>query len=374
MHVNQPVLGIIAERVTSHEHGLLFGPLSIFIRQLIEHAQDRGWQAYVFSSADVLKQRRLVWGWTRKHGEWNREFFPPPHVGYIRTQVRKAEIPILDWLREEMSTQFINQQEVEEIAADRWRVLQIGLSHPTLNERFPDAVLMRKGASLETALAMAPDLLLIPRYVGTRTFGRIQQTAQGYTLRFFDGRAGTTYSYTTVDSLKGQITDLYDELVVWPNREPLRIEQCPVGFRVFWQRDQSNRWKESYCALRLGLPNTAGEVMATAGRIDPYTGMLKKIVGSQFDSLRYQLSNTSKTFVDLIDKRSHGAGELAVDMMIGVDKSIRITDLTTLGGMKSLKQIHAPELSAGALHNTLGYAQFLYEQAFALSELSSVRS
>src|SRR3989338_2806008 len=99
---DQPTFGLIAHHIAPVESGSPFGPLTSYYRALIEYAETHGWQGYVFSPRDVLRQRTTIWGWRRNQGTWVRQFLPTPTVAYTRLVfVTPEERAILQWLRDD---------------------------------------------------------------------------------------------------------------------------------------------------------------------------------------------------------------------------------------------------------------------------------
>ena len=360
----QPILGILTHTLRTHEPSELCGPLTLHIRDLVEHAQQLGWIAYVYSPRDLLKQRRVVWGWTRDGGNWKRDFFPTPHVTYLRSAAwHEEDLLVIRWLKHETPTQFLNNPDIEEIVHDRWRVIQIGLSHPTLNERFPDTLLLRRGADLRSELHELDRFTIVNRFRSRESrYAHVVRNANEYNLRFLTHKTGHTTTHKSIDEVQEKLVGLFDEGIVQPYLNPIRVEGCPIGIRSFWQRSRTLRWQETCCLVRIGKEQSMIGPLTTAGLFEQFLPLLEQSLGKKTDAVRYQLQSVARSVVELIDHRGHGASELAIDVTVSIDGQIFVNEASTLGGIDSLRRISQPAIRQTMIANTVSYASALFEQ------------
>ncbi len=372
--VCEPSLGILTHALHTEATGELAGPLTPYVRDLVDAARRLGWTAYVYSPRDLLKRRRVVWGWTREHGAWQRDFFPIPQVSYLRSVYWHAEdAATVRWLKQEAGTQFLADPDVEEIVHDRWRVVQIGLSHPTVSERFPDTLLVRPGADLRTALSEQAAWTVVPRYRSAdAAYAFVARQGDAYTLRFLARQVAHTQTLKSAAELQERLLQLFGEAVVQAYGKPLRFESCPVSVRSVWQRGASARWEELCQLVRVGKEHERIGPMTTAAPVTACLPLFEQAAGSRTQALRYQLSQTARSAVELIDQRGHGASELAVDLIPLADGGVRIADISTVGGIESLRRLAQPELRQASIAATLGYAATRTAQGTVLSAPSPV--
>lgn len=360
----------------SVESGAPFGILTTYFRDLVEHAMQCGWEAYVFSPRDVLRQRRVIWGWKRKNGTWKRAFVPTPQIGYLRSNTfTPADKKVFLWLRDEVGTQFINQPEVEEIVFDYWRLIQIGLSHPTLIGRIPDSILLRGDLSLTETMKLDSHYLVRPRFALRQGAAEITRFEDTFHVRYEYKNSIIDEDFNSVVQLRDSLHVHFGDAIIQHLPKLFRVENCIIGIRSFWQRDRSGRWKENFSILRVSQPSNHTDQLATVGLLERYLPFLSRSLKSQMEAVRYQIINISRTFVELIDQRGHGASELSVDLLITREKQVILAGVSTLGGMYALKKIQIPELRHKVMSTTLNYATTLYEQThvtpIGVSEVNS---
>lgn len=368
--MSQPILGILTHSLRTHEPSELCGPLTRHIRDLVEHAQQLGWLSYVYSPRDLLKQRRVVWGWTRDNGNWRRDFFPTPHVSYLRSLSWYPEdVNVVRWLKHETATQFLNNPDIEEIVHDRWRVIQIGLSHPTLTERFPDTVLLRSGLDIKTFLQENERCAITNRFRSLESrYGQVVRHHDEFMLRYQAQQVAHTLTLKRPEDVQEKLLDLFGEAIVQPVLDAIRIEQCPISIRSLWQRSRTLRWQETCCLVRVGKEQSTVGPLATVGLFEQCLPLFEGSIDGSSDALRYQLQSVARSVVELIDHRGHGASELAVDLTIATDTRVFVTDVSTIGGIDSLRKLSQPALRQQMIANTMSYASALYEQHKTLSE------
>lgn len=366
----QPILGILTHTLRTAEPSELCGPLTAHIRDLVEHAQQLGWVAYVYSPRDLLKQRRVVWGWTRENGNWRRDFFPTPHVSYIRSLSWYIEdMAVIRWLKQETPTHFLNNPDIEEIVHDRWRVIQIGLSHPTLTERFPDTVLLRSGLDIRAYLKEMDRCIVINRFRSFESrYASIARHDNEYTFRFLTTNVAHTLTLKSPEEVQEKILHLFGEAILYSSLDSIRIEDCPISIRSLWQRSRTLRWQETCCLVRIGKEQSVIGPLATAGLFEQFLPLLEEVISGKSDALRYQIQSIARMIVELIDHRGHGASELAVDLTVTNDSKVFVTDVSTIGGIDSLRRLSQPALRQQMITNTMNYASVLFEQQSALSE------
>lgn len=366
----QPTLGILTHAIRTHEPSELCGPLTLHIRDLVEHARALGWLAYVFSPRDLLKQRGVVWGWTRSDGAWKRDFFPIPDVTYLRSLAWfEDDAAVIRWLKDETATQFMNNPDIEEIVHDRWRIIQIGLSHPTLHERFLDTSLLRAGTDLGTILADNVRTSVSNRFRSqSHRYGIVSRKADEFVVRTVAQQTAQTTSFHSVDDVQHQLVEEFRDGIVQPYIEPIRVEGCPVQIRSYWQRYRTLRWEETCCMIRIGTARSLVGPLTTAGLFEQFLPLLTESLGEKSDAIRYQIQSVARSVVELFDHRAHGASELAVDLLPVSDARMYIVDVSTLGGIDSLRRISQPALRQQMISNAMSYASALYEQQTVLSE------
>lgn len=367
------ILGVVSTPLASHESGEPYGKLTTYLRDLIELAEHQGWVAYVFSTRDVLRQRSVVWGWTRRNGRWQRSFFPLPQILYLRTtQLDRADVQVLRWLERTQSVQCINQIAVDELILDRWRLLQICLSHPSLGSRVPDLLLMRPSVTIDEAFASERYLQVLPRYraAGRYAAGLLERRGDEYSLRLERGSRAETRPFRSTLELRTELEQLFGDVIIQRYIRPLRVEDCPVVLRSVWQRGRDTRWSEQFSVVRVGAKGSLGAAYATVCVLEKFLPVFKQVLPRRVKALTYEFHRTAQLIVDLIDQRAHGAAELAVDCALGQDGSITVLDVSTLGGVYALQRLTAPELRGRYVRQSLDYAAALYEHSFA----SAVRS
>lgn len=363
------ILGVVTDAGSPSEPAVDTSLLGPHLRDLIERAVERGWTAYIFSSRDVLKQRKTIWGWTRQEGHWSRSFFPIPHIGLSRVHtLSPTDYATLDWLRSTNGTQFINQPEVDQMTNDRWRLWQVCLSHPSLARSVPDAFLLRDRVSLEHLLTTHSAILATARTEQSPARSAvIHRQGAEWLVRTEQSGIVTGRRFRSIVRIRVYLTDLLGEVLLQPYVEPLRIDDCPVGVRVVWQRDGKERWVEGASIVRIGQPEALGSVLATAGTLDRFLPLLKPTLGKTLHTTTYQLQAISKAVIELLDHRGHGAAELAVDFMLTTNGQPSLRGVTPLGGVLALRRLADPSLRQAALERSLDYAEALYHRTFSLS-------
>ena len=366
----QPILGILTHSLRTHEPSELCGPLTRHIRDLVEHAQQLGWISYVYSPRDLLKQRRVVWGWTRDNGNWRRDFFPTPHVTYLRSlSWHPEDVSVIRWLKHETPTQFLNNPDIEEIVHDRWRVIQIGLSHPTLTERFPDTVLLRPGLDIREFLQENDRCNVINRFRSLESrYAHLVRHPDEFVLRYLTQQVAHTLSLKRPEDVQEKLLQLFGEAIVQPTLDLIRIEGCPMSIRSLWQRSRTLRWQETCCLVRVGKEQSTVGPLATVGLFEQCLPLFEGAIEGNSDALRYQLQSVARSVVELVDHRGHGASELAVDLTITTDGKVFVSDVSTIGGIDSLRRLSQPAVRHQMIANTMSYASALYEQHTTLSE------
>lgn len=276
---------------------------------------------------------------------------------------------VIKWLKQETSTQFLNNPDIEEIVHDRWRVVQIGLSHPTLTERFPDTVLLRPGLDIRAFLKEVEHCTVVNRFRSLESrYAHITHHGQEYTLRFMTQNVAHTLSMKTPEEVQEKLLHLFGEAVLRPTLAAIRIEGCPISIRSLWQRSRTLRWQETCCLVRIGKEKSIVGPLATAGLFEQFTPLLKGSFDGNSDALQYQIQSVARTIVELIDHRGHGASELAVDLTVTNDSRVFVTDVSTIGGIDSLRRLSQPALRQQMITNTMSYASALFEQQATLSE------
>lgn len=366
----QPSLGILTHTIRAHEPSELCGPLTLHIRDLVEQATALGWISYVFSPRDLLKQRRVAWGWTRSNGAWRRDFFSIPDITYLRSLAwHEDDAAAIRWLKDETSTQFLNNPDIEEIVHDRWRVIQIGLSHPTLNERFIDTSLLRPGTDIREQLRSNERTTILNRFRSQlHRYSLVTRKSEEFLVRTIAHQTARTTSFRTPDEVQHQLVDEFHDGIVQPYIEPIRVESCPVQIRSYWQRSRTLRWEETCCMIRIGTERSCVGPLTTAGLFEQFLPLLSDSLGEKSDAIRYQIQSVARSVVELFDHRGHGASELAIDLLPVSDSRMFIVDVSTLGGIDSLRRLSQPTLRQQMISNALSYASALYEQHAVLSE------
>lgn len=360
-----PRFGVIAPLMSGPESGTPFGALTPYFRQLIERANSSGWQGYIFSLRDVLRQRRMIWAWVRSESGWERQFMALPNIVYTRLpSVSPEEGEILRWLRSEGAVEFINQPEVDDITQDRWRLLQVLQSHPSLTGHIAETTLLRDQSTILKLLETGQPVHITPR-LRTVGSGRILLTQVGEDIQLRHELPGSATNRTirSPDALRSKVEELVGDGVAQPYAEPLRFESCPVLVRSLWQRNRTGRWQETAVILRLGQPSAQTYQAVTAGLFDRYQESLRSLVGRQLKAIRYELRSTSQVIVELLSQRSHGAGELSIDCVITAKGAIQIVDVATLSGLEAVQRLTTPVTRLEVLGATLGYAGLLLEQS-----------
>lgn len=370
-----PRLGIIAHQTGPIESGTPFGLLTPYYRSLVERASALGWQGCLFSPRDVLRRRRMIWAWVRSELGWERQFVELPHVAYTRLpSVTDEEGEILRWLRAE-SVQFINQPEVDDMTQDRWRLLAVLQSHPSLTGHIPQTTLLRDLRSVLELLDSGRSVHVTPRY-RTAGQGRILLAVSGDDLLLRHERPilATNRTIRSRDALREKVEELLGEAVAQPSIEPLRFEGCPVSIRQLWQRTATGRWQESAAILRLGQPAAQTYQGVTVGLLDRYQASLREVIGTRLKAVRYELRSTSQVTVELLSQRSHGAGELTVDCLITSRGNVQILDVSTLTGLESVQRLTDPTVRLAVLSETLGYAALLLQQSHPTFKLPIIEA
>ena len=371
-----PAFGLIAHLSAPIESGSPFGPLTPYYRQLIEHALSQGWQGFVFSPRDVLRQRSTIWGWQRGGGTWQRAFVSMPTVCYTRLKTLSIEErDILIWLRDHASVQFLNQPELDEMVQDQWRVMQVLQSHPTLSPYIPDAVLLRDTQALSTLMAEHGQLTVRSRTLaGGKPSGSLTREGEELLWRQEVRGSGHARSFRSPVKLRVALQDHFNDTIVASYIPPFRIDSCPVVFRSLWQRGRTGQWSESFVVLRIGQPESQTYQAVTAGLLDRYQRPLQELLGTQYKAIRYQLTNLGRTVVDLLAQRSHGAGEIAIEFLLTATRELKILDISTLGGLEALRRLPDPSTAQTVMRSTLQYSALLSEQLTTTSVPSSVPS
>lgn len=372
----QPVFGILTHEIRSHEPSALCGSLTHYIRDLVEHASSLGWVSYVFTPRDLLKQRRVAWGWTRANGSWQRDFFPIPDVTYVRSLAwYQQDEPVIRWLKDEAATQFLTNPDVEEIVHDKWRVVQIGLSHPSLNERFLDTTLLRAGSDIRGILHDHPRVAVQSRYRSQpHRYGLVVVKPDEFVVRIVQQQTAQTMSYKRFEDVQHCLVDEFQEGILQSYEEPTRIEGCPVQLRSVWQRSRTLRWEETCCVVRIGKERSTVGPYVTAGLLEQFVPLLADVFGEKADSIHYQVQSVARSAVELFDHRGHGASEIAVDLLPTADARLYIADVSTIGGIDSVRRLSQPEIRQQMVSSCMSYASALYEQHEVFSEPSPTLS
>lgn len=360
----QPIFGLIAQQVGPIESGTPFGPLTPYFRSLIEYAATQGWQSYLFSPRDVLRQRQTIWGWVRQNGSWQRAFVAPPNVAYTRlTTCSPEEREILLWLRDEMGVQYINQPELDEVTHDHWRLIQILQSHPTLSTYVLDSVLLRDTQTISALLEEYPATVARSRSSHPGMPGTVlRKRGEEFLLRQEVKGVGHTQTYRSPGKVRASLESLLGEVILQQYVPPFVIEECPVTLRTLWQRTRSGSWVENAAVLRVGQPKSQTYQTVTAGLVDRYEHSLTELLGPQYKSLRYQVTNVGRMVVDLLDQRTHGAGELAVELLVTADRALKVLDVSTTNGIDAVRRLPDPNTAQDTMRATVQYAASLFAQ------------
>ncbi|MBI4185817.1 hypothetical protein HY524_02095 [Candidatus Berkelbacteria bacterium] len=365
-----PSLGIIVTHSGSTDSGTLFGLLTPYYRQLVERATALGWRCIVFAPRDVLRQRRTIWSWVRGKTGWERQFSDLPDVVYTRLDAPLPDdMAILRWLRSDGDVSFLNQPEVDEITADRWRAIQVLQSHPTLSTVLPDVALLRDelGVTQTHAVVVAPRYS-IKRQVGA---GYICPDGESLLLRLEESARATTRSYQSARELLEQLSVRFGEVIVEPYVEPLRLETCPLLIRALWQRDRTRQWQETAVMLLLGQAGSVTYQATVVGLLDRLASTLRQVLPHRYDALRYQLTNLGRVTVELLNQRAHGMSELTVDFIVTKVGDVHLHTVSTTSGLASVWKLATPTVAQTVSSHTLAYASTLLEAAASFSELTA---
>ncbi|MBI4022703.1 hypothetical protein HY375_00865 [Candidatus Berkelbacteria bacterium] len=356
-----PVLGILTE--PHHERdGDAFGPLTTFIRDVVEAARMVGRPAYVFSSRDVLRQRTMVWGWSRTNGRWSRDFFPVPRIVYSQlTRPTRQDLEILRWLREHEGSLCVNHPDLDAIVLDLWRLLHIAMSHPTVSRDIPEPVLLKANQSLEQLLSDGRTYVVRPRFRG---HGQpaicLMESPQGELslVTHRDAPDGTQVFHSSV-ALRAHLEQRYGEVILQPFEEPLRYHRHPILVRSIWQRNGLRQWQESAAVARIGSAGAMAGQFTTVSELDRFQPILQELLGRRLHSTLYQVKTLGGAIARLLHERSHGAGELAVDCWLTATGGVRLYDVTTAGGGLAVRQLRQPTAKQRMIETMLAYVRSL---------------
>lgn len=326
-----------------------------YLRDLVEAAIDRRWKAYIFCPQDVLKQKNIVWGWTRIHGEWRKDFFSLPDVCLIKTTyLSPNDRKIISWLKTK-NTRFINGIQIEDIIFDRWRIIQIILSHATLASKIPESNLMENYWQLPE-LEQRSSIIFSRYRRSSETIGFLTPHQKGFKLKISHRATNKTLLFQSKINLAKQIRNTWQEAIMQPALKVLSIEGYPILIRSVWQKRVD--WQQTFAALRVSAKKNQFHfvTVSLANKIYP---LLWHYFGARRDSIIYQLENSARLVAELMEARAGSVGELAIDFLIDKQANIWIHDLSTYTGTTSLAKL-APEVKKLYLNNTLDLADKLY--------------
>lgn len=367
------VFAVLAQPHAPESSGGVFGSYTTHLRDLVERAQAEGWAAYVFSYRDLLKQRRLIWGWTRSNGSWERAFCVLPHVAVVRRPtLSEAELDAMTWLRDEGGVQFFNHPEIEAMTNDRWRSLHVLGSSPTLTRVIPEVTLLRDSATIASLSAATPQLMAFSRYRGqANELVLLNRQADAMACRREFGERVEEQTFRSLLRVRSYLESTCGETMLVPYREPLLIEGHPLMVRVFMQRGERAAWQPPIMLLRFGQQGMIGGRYATAGLAHELEGVLEEHLQSKTKSFLYHIHTTAEAIVHLLDVRVHGLGELTIDFRPTADGELSVHDLAVSPAVLSLQRLRVPTARAAALQSTLAYALHLHAEFVAPTRLSA---
>lgn len=371
------VFGVLAQPHDLNSKGGVFGSYTTYLRDLVERAQAEGWVAYVFSYRDLLRQRRLIWGWTRTDGGWERVFCVLPHVAIVRrTSLIEAEMDALNWLREDGGVHFFNHAEVDAMTNDRWRLLQILSSSPTLTRNVPNATLLRDSSTLAKLSAEQESIIAYDRFrnhPNEVVLLKRQESSMVCSHEF--GTVQRVEMFRSLLRVRSYLETRFKEPILQPFITPLRLEGHPVLIRVFAQRGAQGPWGTPQILVRVGQKEMVGGHYATAGTIDRVEPLLIEQLGKRAKAFAYNITSIVDAIVRLLDVRAHGLAELTVDLQPSEDSELFVHDVTVSAGVLSLQRLGNPKARAASIQTTIAHAQHLHTEMYAPTRLnaSSVR-
>ena len=360
--MNNKVFGIAVHypQNTNREQ-VYFGNTTNYIRDLIEEANKKNWTGFVFSPQDVLRRRGVVWGFVRSSGIWRRSFLPIPSVCYLQIgMLSDSDREILNWMSAEMSTQYINSPHVVDILSDRWRSLQIMISHPTLVTKVVETNLYKGARDLGDQINDEENgLCIYPRFRSNNSFMEIKKTGKSFRVREYSGKTIKSSRLKTLDEIDNRIIGLFGEAIVQPKIKTFNIDGYPIVIRTYWQKDVI--WSNSLTVLRIGQKESYGR-LATIGAIDDHKNLFAKKFKSFSESILYQIESVSKACAELLEQRTHGIHEITVDYLLTTHGNLLLYDVNH-HGIETAVKVANPEVKHNLIQKTLRNAEIIYKNS-----------
>lgn len=364
--MKEKVLGILVDQAQEGS-GNTFGLFTNHLRDLMERAIEEKWVAYVFSAKDVLKQRSIVWGWSRSEQKWQRAFFPIPDICYIRKfALGDEDDRVLEWLIQTNNTQFINQPHIENLIIDQWRVIQIALSQPTLITKVIDTSLVRDGYSLANLLAEAKTIFFRSRSNTRRgEFAYLGREKGLYKLKIC--RAGHIRNYRSKSILDiiNVINRILGDTIAQPYFKRLSIEGHSVKIRSVWQKNI--HWKETFATVILSKKDFPDGPFFTGGVLSSFEQIFEQYLKMKLENIKFQIQSTAMAVIELFNSRVQNISELAIDLIIDHKGKVFFDSASTYTGLLSLNRLRSPGLKQQFINNTLEFALALYNNSFTLT-------
>lgn len=352
--VNKPIIGILTWR----EGNRFLEPQ--YFRRLIQAGKELGTIVFLFSPADVYRERGQVKGFVPSlNGGWLERLFPMPDVVIDRYRYTPKQ-SFRDYVqfRKDSPLLFTNNR-----LANKWRVHQILWQDEQMRKWLPETWNYQP-MKFREMLAKHKYVFVKPSNgTGGRGILRIKQTAKGYEL------LGRTKERSKVQHILNTSQAVMSKVRNWAKNELFLVQQGldldlipkrTVDIRLLIQKNGEGQWSVTGLGVRIGGNKSATSNLHGGGKAVPVSEFLTPKFGSQQSyTIIQECHDLAHQTASVLENHFGRLIELGLDIGIDVNGRVWLIEVNPKPGREIFRHLGQQTRYEQAIKRPIEYALYL---------------
>ncbi|AHV96634.1 YheC/YheD family protein [Paenibacillus sabinae] len=323
-----PLIGVLVSREHPERPERLFGPITLFCRELTNACHAQGAFVYFFTPEALESTGSSITGWVYDEG-WKQSKLPIADVINNRLTTRKAENKpsvqhFLSEVKSRYGTHFFNEKFL-----DKSEVFEALRRDPSLQRYLPESHLLGGFAILKKMCGHYPVVFLKPvrGSLGKGILRISREEGGGYRLQSTTPLGTRKQSYPTLTKLYQAVAPKMKttRFQIQQGLPLMEIGRRPVDFRALVQKNGTGKWNVTSIVARTAGNNHFVSNLARGGSLSTVREAIGKssIPPGAKESANLQLPRAALAIAKGVEANIPAHfGELGIDL--GMDQSGRI--------------------------------------------------
>lgn len=323
-----PIIGVLVSRDHPDQTDKLFGPITMFCRELTHACHSQGAYVYFFTPEALQEERNAIQGWVYDEG-WRKLSLPVADVINNRLTSRKAENKpsvqhFLAEVKSRYGTHFFNEKFL-----DKTEVFEALAHDPALQRYLPESHALSGFNQLKKMCGSYHSVFLKPvrGSLGKGILRISREEGGGYRLYSTTAMGTRKQSYPNLAKLFQSIAPKMKttRFQIQQGLQLMEVSRRPVDFRALVQKNGTGKWGVTSIVARTAGSNHFVSNLARGGSLSTVREALAKgsLPAGVRESAQVQLPKAALAIARGIETHIPAHfGELGIDLAL--DQSGRI--------------------------------------------------